>query len=90
MFIFTFIHFIRVVVNFKLIVQQTFLFHSEKRVVIQAVQIAFIFNLILIYFNFLPLFELECKIVKIPVSVLDYPLGLRGKESDKVREKIQA
>ena len=34
-------------------------------------------------------FHLECKIlVKIPDSVLDSALALRGKESDIVREKL--
>ena len=50
----------------------------------QVVHIAFIYlRLTLINFH------LECKIlVKIPDSVLDYALALRGKEGDTVREKL--
>ena len=50
----------------------------------QVVHIAFTYLLsTLIYFH------LECKIlVKIPDSVLDSALALRGKESDIVREKL--
>ena len=50
----------------------------------QVVHIAFTYlRLTLIYFNS------ECKIlVKIPDSVLNSPLALRGKEGDIVREKL--
>ena len=47
------------------------------------------FTLILIYFHFLPLYEVECKIlVKIPASVLDPTLTLQGKKHDLLRKKI--
>ena len=51
----------------------------------QVVHIAFTYlHLTLIYFH------LECKIlVKIPDSVLDSALALRGKEGDIVREKLK-
>ena len=50
----------------------------------QVVHIAFTYlRLTLIYF------QLECKILtKIPGSVLDSALALRGKEGDIVREKL--
>ena len=50
----------------------------------QVVHIAFAYlHLILIYYH------LECKIlVKIPDSVLDSALALRGKEGDILREKL--
>ena len=50
----------------------------------EVVDIAFTYLLLtLIYFH------LECKIlVKIPDSVLDSALALRGKEGDIVREKL--
>ena len=52
----------------------------------QVVHIAFTYLLLtLIYFH------LECKIlVKIPDSLLDSALALRGKEGDIVREKLKA
>ena len=51
----------------------------------QVVHIAFTYlRLTLIYFH------LECKIlVKIPDSVLDFVLALRGKEGDIVRENYK-
>ena len=50
----------------------------------QVVHVAFTYlRLTLIYFH------LECKIlVKIPDSVLDSALALRGKEGDIMREKL--
>ena len=50
----------------------------------QVVHIAFTYlRLTLIHFH------LECKIlVKIPDSLLDFALALRGKERDIVREKL--
>ena len=47
------------------------------------------FILILTYFHFLPLYELECKIlVKIPGSMLDSAIAVQGKEGDIVKENI--
>ena len=48
----------------------------------------YMFTLILIYYYFLPLPWLKCKIlVKIPDSISDSALALQGKEDDIVREK---
>ena len=41
------------------------------------------------YFHFLPLYELQCKILaNIPASMLDSALALQGKVGDIVRENI--